>query len=148
MRVIALYPGKSCAQDPPLAGGYWAHAARSYLIYLYDRNSRSASRCASFIACSGVRSGQCGLQAVVQRLRHALIVMRRQLRFRIRQLVARDRSRRKILHVLFHHRRFERGGRDGHVTRIDPPLCRALRLCSGFDERQRFALRRRLFLNR
>src|SRR5438046_719706 len=51
-------------------------------------------------------TGQCGLQAVVQRLGDALVVVRRELGDGVLELVARDRGRWKIGDVLLHRPRF------------------------------------------
>src|SRR5688572_5652138 len=59
--------------------------------------------------------GQRGLEVVVERLDHALVVVGGQLRHRVAQLVAGDGGRREARHVLLHDRRRPRVPADGDV---------------------------------
>ena len=114
--------------------------------YLYGRSSRSASRCASFIACSGrLGAGERRLQAVVQRLGHALVVVRRQLGLGERKLVARHRGRREAGDVLLHHRRVEGIRRAPRRSRCRCPTARRAAgvVTHLMNLNRRLALRRR-----
>ncbi len=88
---------------------------------------RSASACAVLHRLlRRLGAGKRRLQAVVERLGDALVVMGGKLGDRILQLVARHRRRRETLDVLLHHRRFPGVATHRHIAGVDAPLRRAL----------------------
>ena len=89
------------------------------------------------------RAGKRGLQAVIERLGDALVLVRRQLRGGEFELVARDRRRRKVGEVLLHHVGVVGVGAYRHIAGVGAPLRGALGRGRPLDE-----LERRLLLGR
>src|SRR6185503_10465204 len=68
-------------------------------------------------------AGERGLQPVVQRLGHALVVVGGELGHRVLQLVARHRGGREAGDVLLHGRRLPRGGDVIHLMNFSEAAC-------------------------
>src|SRR4029077_162132 len=83
---------------------------------------------------SGLGAGECRLDAVVERLGDALVLVGRELRHRGLELVARDRGGWEIRDVFLHRLRFVRVGAYRHIAGVDAPLCGAFWRRYPFDK--------------
>ena len=87
-------------------------------------------------------AGEGRLQAVVEGLGDALVLVRRQLGHGELQLIARHGRRRKVGGILLERRRLERVRAHGHVAGVDAPLGRPLGRGDPADELERRLLLR------